>query len=147
MNFWSPYDHEFVRVACCVPGVEVGDVAFNVTQTLDLARRGHERKIALLIFPELGISAYAIDDLLFQDALLHRVETGIVEITEASRDLFPVLVVGAPLRHGGQLFNCAVVIHRGAILGVVPKTYLPNYREFYEARHFASGAGVRNAGD
>ena len=145
MNFWSPYDHEFVRVACCVPGVEVGDVAFNVTQTLDLARRGHERKIALLIFPELGISAYAIDDLLFQDALLHRVETGIVEITEASRDLFPVLVVGAPLRHGGQLFNCAVVIHRGAILGVVPKTYLPNYREFYEARHFASGAGVRNA--
>ena len=145
MNFWSPYGHEFVRVACCVPGVEVGDAAFNVAQTLDLARRGHERKIALMIFPELGISAYAIDDLLFQDALLDRVETGILEIAEASRDLFPVLVVGAPLRRAGQLFNCAVVIHRGAILGAVPKTYLPNYREFYEARHFASGAGVRNA--
>jgi NAD+ synthase (glutamine-hydrolysing) len=144
MNFWSPYGHEFVRVASCVPGVEVGDAAFNVAQTLDLARRGHERKIALMIFPELGISAYAIDDLLFQDALLDRVETGIVEIAEASRGLFPVLVVGAPLRCGGQLFNCAVVIHRGSILGAVPKTYLPNYREFYEARHFASGAGVRN---
>ena len=75
MNFWSPYGHEFVRVASCVPGVEVGDAAFNVAQTLDLARRGHERKIALMIFPELGISAYAIDDLLFQDALLDRVET------------------------------------------------------------------------
>ena len=144
MNFWSPYSHEFVRLAGCVPGVEVGDAAFNVAQTLDLARRGDERKIALMIFPELGISAYAIDDLLFQDALLDRVERGIVEIAEASRELFPLLVVGAPLRRNGQLFNCAVVIHRGAILGAVPKTYLPNYREFYEGRHFASGAGIRN---
>ncbi len=145
MNFWSPYSHEFVRVASCVPGVEVGDAAFNAAQTLDLARRGDERKIALMIFPELGISAYAIDDLLFQDALLDRVEAGIVAIALASSELFPVLVVGAPLRRGGQLFNCAVVIHRGVILGAVPKTYLPNYREFYEARHFASGAGIRNA--
>jgi NAD+ synthase (glutamine-hydrolysing) len=145
MNFWSPYGHEFVRVASCVPGVEVGDAAFNVAQTLDLARRGGERKIALMIFPELGISAYAIDDLLFQDALLDRVEAGIVEIAQASRELFPVLVVGAPLRRSGQLFNCAVVVHRGVILGAVPKTYLPNYREFYEARHFASGAAMRNA--
>ncbi|MGO9359231.1 MAG: NAD(+) synthase [Xanthobacteraceae bacterium] len=145
MNFWSPYGHEFVRVASCVPGVEVGDAAFNVAQTLELARRGHEAKIALMIFPELGISAYAIDDLLFQDALLDRVERGIVEIAEASRQLFPVLVVGAPLRRNGQLFNCAVVVHGGAIVGAVPKTYLPNYREFYEARHFASGAQIRNA--
>ena len=114
-------------------------------QTLDLARQGDERKIALMIFPELGISAYAIDDLLFQDALLDRVERGIVEIAEASRDFFPVLVVGAPLRRNGQLFNCAIVIYRGAILGVVPKSYLPNYREFYERRHFASGAAIRNA--
>jgi NAD+ synthase (glutamine-hydrolysing) len=144
MNFWSPYGHEFVRLASCVPGVDVGDAAFNVAQTLDLARRGDERKIALMIFPELGISAYAIDDLLFQDALLDRVEGGVVEIAQASAELFPVLVVGAPLRRNGQLFNCAVVIHRGAILGAVPKTYLPNYREFYEGRHFASGAGIRN---
>lgn len=145
MNFWSPYGHEFIRVACCVPGVEVGDPAFNVAQTLDLARRGDEHKIALMIFPELGISAYAIDDLLFQDALLGRVERGIVEIAEASRELLPLLVVGAPLRRNGHLFNCAVVIHRGVILGAVPKTYLPNYREFYEGRHFASGAAIRNA--
>ena len=145
MNFWSPYAHEFVRIASCVPGVEVGDAAFNVAQTLELARSGDARQIALMIFPELGISAYAIDDLLFQDALLDRVEAGIVAVAEASRALFPVLVVGAPLRRSGQLFNCAVVVHRGVILGVVPKTYLPNYREFYEARHFASGAAIRNA--
>jgi NAD+ synthase (glutamine-hydrolysing) len=145
MSFWSPYSHEFVRVASCVPGVAVGDAAFNVAQTLEQAGRGHEGRVALMIFPELGISAYAIDDLLFQDALLDRVEAGIAEIAEASRRLFPVLVVGAPLRRGGQLFNCAVVIHHGAVLGAVPKTYLPNYREFYEARHFASGAGIRNA--
>jgi NAD+ synthase (glutamine-hydrolysing) len=144
MNFWSPYGHEFVRVASCVPGVEVGDAAFNVAQTLALAGRGHEGKIALMIFPELGISAYAIDDLLFQDALLDRVESGVIEIAEASRDLFPLLVIGAPLRRNGQLFNCAVVVHRGTILGAVPKTYLPNYREFYEGRHFASGAPIRN---
>ncbi len=144
MSFWSPYSHGFVRIASCVPRVEVGDPAFNVAQTLELARLGHERNIALMIFPELGISAYAIDDLLFQDALLDRVEAGIVAIADASRDLVPALVVGAPLRRGGQLFNCAIVIHRGAILGCVPKTYLPNYREFYEARHFASGASMRN---
>src|SRR6476646_5974253 len=88
MNFWSPYGHEFVRVACCVPRVEVGDPSFNVAQTLDLARQGDERKIALMIFPELGISAYAIDDLLFQDALLDRVERGIVEMAEVSASSF-----------------------------------------------------------
>ena len=145
MNFWSPYGHEFVRIASCVPRVEVGDPAFNVGQTVDLARQGDERKIALMIFPELGISAYAIDDLLFQDALLDRVERGIVEMAEASRDFFPALIVGAPLRRNGQLFNCAIVIYRGALLGVVPKSYLPTYREFYERRHFASGAAIRNA--
>src|ERR1700728_37208 len=140
MNFWSPYGHEFVRVASCVPGVEVGDAAFNVAQTLDLARRGDERKIALMIFPEFGISAYAIDDLLFQDALLDRVEQALADIVAASRELFPTIVVGAPLRRRVQLFNCAVVIFRGAMLGVVPKTYLPNYREFYEVRQCTSGS-------
>ena len=74
MSFFSPYRHEFVRIAACVPRIGVGDPAFNLAQTLDLVSRGHAQKIALMIFPELGISAYAIDDLLFQDALLDRVE-------------------------------------------------------------------------
>ena len=98
-----------------------------------------------MIFPELGISAYAIDDLLFQDALLDRVEAALAEIMVASRDLFPIILVGAPLRRRGQLFNCGVVIYRGRMLGIVPKTYLPNYREFYEVRQCTSGAGIRGA--
>ena len=145
MTFFSPYRHEFLRVASCVPRIEIGDPAFNVAQTLDLARQGDAQKIALMIFPELGISAYAIDDLLFQDALLDRVEAAVADITAASRDLFPVLVVGAPLRRRGQLFNCAVVVYRGTVLGIVPKTYLPNYREFYEVRQCTSGADIRGA--
>jgi NAD+ synthase (glutamine-hydrolysing) len=145
MNFFSPYRHEFLRVASCVPRIEVADPAFNVAQTLDLARKGDAQKIALMIFPELGISSYAIDDLLFQDALLERVEVALADIAAASRDLFSVLVVGAPLRRQGQLFNCAIVIYRGSILGVVPKIYLPNYREFYEVRQCTSGAGIRDA--
>jgi NAD+ synthase (glutamine-hydrolysing) len=145
MTFFSPYRHEFLRVASCVPRIEIGDPAFNVMQTLDLACQGDAQKVALMIFPELGISAYAIDDLLFQDALLDRVEAAVADIMAASRDLFPVLVVGAPLRRRGQLFNCAVVIYRGTILGIVPKIYLPNYREFYEVRQCTSGAGIRGA--
>jgi NAD+ synthase (glutamine-hydrolysing) len=145
MNFFSPYRHEFVRVAACVPRIGVGDPDFNLAQTLALVRHGDSQKIAVMIFPELGISAYAIDDLLFQDALLDRVEAALAEIATAARDLFPLIVVGAPLRRRGQLFNCAVVCYRGTILGVVPKIYLPNYREFYEARHCASGANIRGA--
>jgi NAD+ synthase (glutamine-hydrolysing) len=142
--FESLYSHDFVRIAACVPRTRVGDVAANLAETIRLARQGHELNAALMVFPELGLSAYSIDDLLFQDALLAAVEQAIDRIVEVSRDLFAVLIVGAPLRCAGGLFNTAVVIHRGAILGVVPKTYLPNYREFYEKRHFTSGAGMRD---
>ena len=145
MSFFSPYRHEFLRVAACVPRIGVGDPAFNVAQTLDLVRSGNSQKIALMIFPELGISAYAIDDLLFQDVLLDRVEAALAEIMAASRDLFPIILVGAPLRRRGQLFNCGVVIYRGRMLGIVPKTYLPNYREFYEVRQCTSGSGIHGA--
>ena len=96
-----------------------------------------------MVFPELSLSAYAIDDLLFQDAVLDAVEAQIDRLVAASKKLLPVFVVGAPLRHQGRLYNCAVAIHRGRLLGVVPKIFLPNYREFYERRHFTSGEGVR----
>jgi NAD+ synthase (glutamine-hydrolysing) len=142
-DFDSLYRHEFVRIGSCVPRTRTADVKANLSETIRLAHQGDAAKAALLVFPELGLSAYAIDDLLFQDALLDAVEQSIDHLVVASRDLFPVLIVGAPLRHSGALFNTAIVIHRGAILGVVPKTYLPNYREFYEKRHFMSGAGVR----
>jgi len=143
ISFFTPYRHDFVRIAACVPRIEVADPAFNVERTLELLRQGHQERIALMVFPELGLSAYAIDDLLHQDALLEAVERGLVRLAEESADLFPAFVVGAPLRLDGRLYNAAVVIHAGRILGVVPKAYLPNYREFYERRHFAPGVGIR----
>ena len=142
MDFHSLYSHEFLRIAACVPRASVGDPAFAVAQTLELAAQGHAAATAVMVFPELGLSSYAIDDLLFQDALLDAVERAIAQLVEASRDLFPVLVVGAPLATEGRLYNTAVVIHQGRILGVVPKSYLPNYREFYERRHFTPGFGA-----
>ncbi|TAJ87431.1 NAD(+) synthase [Reyranella sp.] len=141
-DFYSLYSHEFVRVACCVPRTKVADTAYNLAETLKLAARGDKARAAVMVFPELGLSSYSIEDLLLQDALLDQVEASIAEVVAASRKLFPVLIVGAPLRVSSRLYNCAVVIHRGEILGVVPKIYLPNYREFYEKRHFVSGANV-----
>ncbi|MGQ0581718.1 MAG: NAD(+) synthase [Reyranella sp.] len=141
-DFFSLYSHDFARIACCVPRTRVADAPYNLAETLRLAKEGDKAGIALMIFPELGLSSYAIDDLLQQDALLDDVERSIAQLVEASRKLNPVLIVGAPLRVMGRLYNTAVVIHRGTIVGVVPKTYLPNYREFYEKRHFVSGANV-----
>ncbi|MBS0547694.1 MAG: NAD(+) synthase [Proteobacteria bacterium] len=141
-DFFSLYSHEFARIACCVPRTQVANTPYNLAETLRLAREGDKAGTVLMIFPELGLSSYAIDDLLQQDSLLDEVERAIADLVEASRKLNPVLIVGAPLRVAGRLYNTAVVIHRGAIVGVVPKTYLPNYREFYEKRHFVSGANV-----
>ncbi len=140
--FHAIHSHGLVRVAACTPAVAVGDPGFNAAQTLALAKEGHTGGADLMLFPELGLSAYAIDDLFLQDALLARVEAEIAGLATASKMLAPVLIVGAPLRHNGALYNCAVVIARGRILGVTPKSFLPNYREFYENRWFAPGAGV-----
>jgi NAD+ synthase (glutamine-hydrolysing) len=142
-SFHSLYSHDFVRVAAGVPRVEVADPQANLSGTLELARQATSRGAAVVAFPELGMSAYAIDDLLFQDALLDGVEAALGRLREASTELSAAMIVGAPLRRLGRLYNTAVVIHRGRIAGVVPKTYLPNYREFYERRHFTSGAGMR----
>lgn len=143
VSFFSPYAHDFVRVAAAVPRVNVADPVFNGAETLKLIERAHAERVALMVFPELGLSSYAIDDLLQQDALLDAVEEGLRRLVEASRDLFPAFAVGLPVRVRGQLFNCAALVHRGRILGLVPKSYLPNYREFYEKRHFAPGAHTR----
>jgi NAD+ synthase (glutamine-hydrolysing) len=141
-SFYAIHTHGFVRVAACTPRVAVGDPGFNAAETLRMAKEGDAAGCDLMLFPELGISAYAIDDLHLQDALLDRVEAEIAVLAEAGEKLAPVLVVGAPVRRNGRLYNCAVVIARGRILGVVPKSFLPNYREYYEKRWFASGAGL-----
>jgi NAD+ synthase (glutamine-hydrolysing) len=125
-----------------VPHVAVADPQRNAESVLELFATGDRDRIALMVFPELGLSAYAIDDLLFQDAVLDEVERQINRLISASRKLLPAFVVGAPLRHRGHLYNCGAVIHRGRLLGVVPKIFLPNYREFYERRHFTSGEGA-----
>jgi NAD+ synthase (glutamine-hydrolysing) len=134
--FDSPYAHGFVRAAVCIPRVRVANPAFNVEHTIELARRASDLGAVVALFPELGISAYSNEDLHQQDALLGGVQDALARLIEESGDLLPVLLVGAPLRLG-KLFNCAAVIYRGRVLGIVPKSYLPNYREFYEARQFA----------
>ena len=142
--FYDMHAHGFVRVATATPQTRPADVAFNTAGVLAEARRAHEGHVDLVVFPELCLSSYAIDDLLLQNALLDRVEQAIAEVVEASAELSPALVVGAPLRRTGKLYNCALVIAGGELLGVVPKSYLPNYREFYEKRHFAHGRNCQD---
>ena len=143
MNFHSIYRHGFARVAACVTASSVANPAANAAAILAAARACHDQGAAVAVFPELCLSGYAIDDLVKQDPLLDAVQRGLLTLVEASHDLTPVLIVGASLRFSHRVYNCAVVIHRGEVLGVVPKIYLPTYREFYEGRHFASGAGIR----
>jgi len=134
--FDSLYSHGFVRLAAAVPRVQIAEPAVNAERTLALARRASEERAAAVVFPELGLSGYSIEDLFHQQALLDSIVEALAGLVSASADLLPVVVVGAPLQADGGLFNTAVVIHRGRVLGVVPKSYLPEYREFYEKRHF-----------
>jgi NAD+ synthase (glutamine-hydrolysing) len=152
MNFASLYSHGFVRVAAAVPHMQIGEPPFNADRTLALARQAAEDHAALVVFPELGLSGYSIDDLLHQAALLDGVEDAIGRVASESVDLRPVVLLGAPLRHEHGVFNCAVAIHGGRILGVVPKSYLPEYREYYEKRQFraardAVGDRIRLVGE
>jgi NAD+ synthase (glutamine-hydrolysing) len=140
--FYSHHRQGFVRVAACTPRIHIGDPQGNARETLALMRDGEKRSVDLMVFPELGLSAYAIDDLLLQEALLDGVEAALAALVEASRALRTVCIVGAPVRRNQRLYNCAVVFTRGRILGAVPKSFLPNYREFYENRWFSPGAGV-----
>jgi NAD+ synthase (glutamine-hydrolysing) len=134
--FGSPYSHGFVRVAAAVPRIRIAEPAFNAERVLELAGRAAEAHAGLVIFPELGLSGYAIDDLLHQQALNRAVLEAIERIAAESASLTPVIVVGAPLEAEGGLFNTAVVIQGGRVLGVVPKSYLPEYLEYYEKRQF-----------
>jgi NAD+ synthase (glutamine-hydrolysing) len=134
--FGSPYGHGFVRVAAAVPHVQVGNPEFNAARTLELAHRASEDHVALVIFPELGLAGYSSEDLFHQTAVLDAVNSALKRIVHASVRLQPVIVVGAPVQAEGGLFNAAIVIHGGRILGAVPKSYLPEYREYYEKRQF-----------
>ncbi|MGA7877629.1 MAG: NAD(+) synthase, partial [Desulfoferrobacter sp.] len=129
----------FIRASVAIPEVRVADPDFNSTQTISLMKQADEQKSALVIFPELGLSAYSCEDLFQQQALLDGCLASLTRILEASRQTNSITIVGLPLQLRNMLFNCAVVLYNGTILGVVPKTYLPNYREFYELRQFTPG--------
>jgi NAD+ synthase (glutamine-hydrolysing) len=137
-SFFNLYSHDFARVAVAVPRCRVADPAHNAQETIKLARDAAAQGAALVAFTELGLSAYTCDDLFHQRALLDGCLAALDAVLEASKSIASVLVVGAPLRVDHQLFNCAVVLSGGRIHGVVPKTYLPNYGEFYEARQFSA---------
>jgi NAD+ synthase (glutamine-hydrolysing) len=141
-HFDSIYRHGFLRVAIGIPSVRLGSPLENAKRTLDLAARASREHAAVVAFPELGLSGYSNEDLFHQDALLDASVAALREIVQASEALAPLLIVGAPLLIENKLFNCAVAIHRGRVLGATPKTYLPNYREFYERRQFTSGAAA-----
>ncbi|QUL38335.1 NAD(+) synthase [Erythrobacter sp. JK5] len=143
-RFYDMHAHGFVRVATATPRSRTADVAANTAGVIAEAKRAHAANVDLVVYPELCLSSYAIDDLHLQNALLDRVERAVGEVVAASKEIAPVLVIGAPLRRTGKLYNCALVIAGGELLGVIPKSYLPNYREFYEKRHFAHGRDCRD---
>jgi NAD+ synthase (glutamine-hydrolysing) len=136
LPFDSLYRHGYVRLAAAVPTVRIGDPHVNAQRTLELARQAADAGAAVVVFPELGLAGYTSEDLFRQDALIEATAAALEELRAASTELLPVIVVGAPLRAEQGLFNAAVAIHRGRILGAVPKSYLPEYREFYEKRQF-----------
>ena len=139
-SFHSLYTHGFIRVAVCIPSVRVANPRYNATRILSLARRASEANAAVALFPELCLSAYSNEDLFQQDALLEATLAALRDLVASSSDLRPLIIIGAPLRHENKLFNCGIAFHNGQVLGVTPKTYLPNYREFYEKRQFSSGS-------
>lgn len=141
-NFFNFYNHDFVRVAVGIPAVRVADPAFNAAQTITLMREAAERRAIAVLFPELGLTAYSCDDLFQQRAVLDAAEDALRTILDASRTLNLVAIVGMPVRADNSLFNCAVAVSRGRILAAIPKTYPPNYREFYELRQFAPAASA-----
>src|SRR3954470_18438678 len=138
-DFFNPYSHGFARVAVATPAVRVGDPAFNLASTLELMSEAARNKAVLAVFPELGLSGYTCEDLFHQEALIDAAADALAELLRKTRTLPLVAVVGLPVAVDGLLYNCAAVLCRGRLLGVVPKTYLPNYREFYEARQFTPG--------
>lgn len=140
--FHDPATHGFVRIGVCTPRVRPADVVGNGAETERMSIEAAQRGCSVVLFPELGLSAYAIDDLLLQSALLDAVEAEMARLAAATRSLDMLIAVGAPIRLDGLLYNTAVMIHRGEILGVVPKSFLPNYREFYERRWFTPGFGI-----
>ena len=135
-------NYGFLKVAAAIPHLHVGDCDYNTERMAALAEQAAQRGAEIVVFPELSVTAYTCGDLLLQPTLLDAADAALEELVRATRKLPLTLIAGAPLRHGSALYNCAVVMSQGRVLGVVPKIHIPNYAEFYEDRWFASGAGI-----
>src|SRR5262245_28654168 len=130
--------HGFVRVAAAVPQLRVADTRFNAARTIDLLDRAAEESVDVVVFPEVGLTGYTCNDLFYQQTLQEGAADALRAVAVTSARLYGGLsVVGLPLVVDDQVYNCAAVVHRGEVLGVVPKSYLPTYKEFYDARYFA----------
>ncbi|WP_420478416.1 NAD(+) synthase [Brevundimonas sp. FT23028] len=143
--FHAPRNQGFVRVAAATPVVHTADPAANAREHVALIEQAGAQGVDLIVFPELSVTGYAVDDLLMQDALLNGVEAAVDMIAAAAREAGVIAVVGAPVRQTDALYNCAVVLAGGRPRAVIPKTYLPNYREYYEKRWFSPGGEVRGS--
>lgn len=137
-------NYGYVKVASAIPTVRVGDVAYNVEQIENLVIQAEGKGVEVIVFPELSLTGYTCQDLFRQQLLLDRVEQGVMRLMDFTRKLDIIAIVGAPIPVGNLLLNCAVVIQKGHVLGMVPKFYLPNYSEFYEKRWFASAQDLRD---
>ena len=131
----------FIKVAACTPEIQVADVDFNVDKIISQLEKCREEGVKVAVFPELCITGYTCQDLFFQNALLDKAMEGVVKIAKTTADSDMLVAVGVPVRANGKLYNCAAVIQDGEVRAFVPKTHLPNYNEFYEARHFAPYRG------
>jgi len=138
-DFFNPYTHGFVRLGVATPLVRIGDPQYNLDATLELMQRAARDKALLIVFPELGLSAYSCEDLFHQQALIDGAEDALAGLLARTRNLRLAALVGLPVAREGRLYNCAALVCQGRLIGVVPKTYLPNYREFYEGRQFTPG--------
>ncbi len=141
-RFHSIHAHQMVRVAAATPRASVGDIDANLDAAVAMAREADARGVDCVVFPELNLTSYALDDLHLQSAQQRASDAAVLAFAEQTAGWAPLLLVGAALVRNGRLYNCAVAVHRGRILGVVPKSFLPNYREYYEKRWFAPGLGL-----
>ena len=135
-------NYSFVKVAAAVPSVKVGDCKYNVEQIESQIIQANNQGVEIIVFPELSITAYSCGDLFFQQMLLDSAEMGLISLMNFTRSMSIIAVVGLPISFHGGLMNCAAVVQKGKILGLVPKTFIPNYKEFYERRWFQSAADV-----
>jgi NAD+ synthase (glutamine-hydrolysing) len=142
MDFFDPSSHGFVRIAVVVPRMHLADPAQNGAETGKLLREAADQGALVALFPELGLTGYSCDDLFHQQALQQEAESTLAALLAATADVPTIAVVGLPFQVDGALHNCAAVLQRGRLLGVVPKSYLPNYREFYERRQFAPASAA-----